>query len=368
MTDPPLLPQSHSTFPPLSPFLSSHSMDFGGADGRRHSLPELPAEAFMRKSADLNYKGVVSSSKATDEGGRGVTIGVADGVFRGAGNVDHGSSAGDLGFGFCLPPEVISGLGNLGGSTESTHWSQNITLQQPSFSATMDSQSSICVSSPMSITNPKGRDNQGRGTSGSSQEQSDEEDLEIEAGPSEQSTDPPDIRHIRRKVSNRDSARRSRKRKQAHLADLELQVEKLGGEKVSRSKQLIEAIQQFRDAATNNRVLKSDVEALRAKVKLAEDMVTRSSLSFSLNHLLQTQLISPQQLLNSQDFTLVADRSQTILQENDAIFSALAVTSNTANNNVEHGSVSGNNGMANDAVNQVTGTWPWESHVYGMSK
>lgn len=101
-------------------------------------------------------------------------------------------------------------------------------------------------------------------------------------------------------VSNRESARRSRKRKQAHLADLELQVsnifpcmfylidqikieeknwnlksylcfeysqvEQLRGENASLYKQLTDASQQFGDANTNNRVLKSDVEALRAKV------------------------------------------------------------------------------------------------------
>jgi hypothetical protein len=37
-------------------------------------------------------------------------------------------------------------------------------------------------------------------------------------------------------------------------------------ENASLFKQLTDASQQFRDANTNNRVLKSDVEALRAKV------------------------------------------------------------------------------------------------------
>ena len=45
-----------------------------------------------------------------------------------------------------------------------------------------------------------------------------------------------------------------------------LQVEQLNGEHVTLYKQLNEATQQLRDATTNNRVLKSDVEALRAKV------------------------------------------------------------------------------------------------------
>jgi len=46
------------------------------------------------------------------------------------------------------------------------------------------------------------------------------------------------------------------------------QVEQLRLENASLFKQLTDASQQFRDANTNNRVLKSDVEALRAKVNI----------------------------------------------------------------------------------------------------
>lgn len=69
-------------------------------------------------------------------------------------------------------------------------------------------------------------------------------------------------------VSNRESARRSRRRKQAHLQDLESQVEQLRGENNSLYKHLTDANQQFTDAVTDNRVLKSDVETLRIKVNL----------------------------------------------------------------------------------------------------
>lgn len=44
------------------------------------------------------------------------------------------------------------------------------------------------------------------------------------------------------------------------------QVEQLRGENSTLHRQLTDAFQQFRDADTNNRVMKSDVEALRAKV------------------------------------------------------------------------------------------------------
>ncbi|KAJ0494648.1 putative transcription factor bZIP family [Helianthus annuus] len=74
-----------------------------------------------------------------------------------------------------------------------------------------------------------------------------------------------DVKKHKRMVSNRESPRRSRKRKQAHLTDLEQQVELLRGEYSDLFKQLTSASHQFKDASTNNRVLKSEVEALRAK-------------------------------------------------------------------------------------------------------
>ncbi|XWS17941.1 hypothetical protein CRYUN_Cryun33cG0110900 [Craigia yunnanensis] len=179
---------------------------------------------------------------------------------------------------------------------------QNLT---PKRSILVDSQSSICVSAG---NNPKSRENVVRGaTSASSEhnqsdddeeEEEEEEDAETDAGQSEQSLDPSNLKRLRRMLSNRESARRSRKRKQEHLTDLELQAERMRGENDSLYRQLTNTHQQFRDADTNNRVLKSNVEALRAKVKLAEDMLARGSLTCSLNQLLQTHLTSPQPMAN----------------------------------------------------------------------
>lgn len=45
------------------------------------------------------------------------------------------------------------------------------------------------------------------------------------------------------------------------------QVKQLKGENETLFNQLLDASQQYRDANTNNRVLKSDVDALRAKVQ-----------------------------------------------------------------------------------------------------
>ncbi|XP_068472004.1 basic leucine zipper 9-like [Phaseolus vulgaris] len=190
--------------------------------------------------------------------------------------------------------DAVTAFSTCGGITDSilAHF-QDLTPIQSTISATIDSQSSICgpVGSPVCGKKANGRDNEVKGataTSGSSREPSDEDD---EGGNCQRST-PVDTKRLRRKNSNRESARRSRRRKQAHLADLEWQVERLRQENSHLFNQLNDASQQFRDADTNNRVLKSDVEALRAKVKLAEEMVRRGTITPFNNQILpsQTQL------------------------------------------------------------------------------
>jgi len=84
---------------------------------------------------------------------------------------------------------------------------------------------------------------------------------------------PGDEKRVRRMLSNRESARRSRRRKQAHLSELEMQVAQLRVENTTLVKQLTDISHKFNQAAVDNRVLKSDVEALCAKVKMAEDLV-----------------------------------------------------------------------------------------------
>ncbi|KAJ0664512.1 putative transcription factor bZIP family [Helianthus annuus] len=168
-----------------------------------------------------------------------------------------------------IRPSFIENLNRFstsGGMLGNSIWSQNIIPQNSSVTMTMDAQSSICAESPTSEIKPIRRDNNAIGTT-SDEEQSDY-DPEIETGQCEQSNDVVDVKRIKRMVSNRESARRSRRRKQAHLTDLEQQVEKLRAEYSVLFKQLTTATHQYNDASTNNRVLKSDVEALRAKVKL----------------------------------------------------------------------------------------------------
>lgn len=196
-----------------------------------------------------------------------------------------------------------------GGIAGDPLWSQNLTPKNSGVTVTIDSQSSICAESPTSDNKP------GNNVIGatSDDEQSDDE---IEAGQCVQSNDQMDVKRIKRMVSNRESARRSRRRKQAHLTDLEQQVERLREEYGTLFKQLTNASQQFKDASTDNRVLKSNVEALRAKVKLAEDIVARGSLTSSLSHLIQNHLTTPQ-LFNGQTMSRMGNVSPTITVRGD---------------------------------------------------
>ncbi|KAJ6392068.1 hypothetical protein OIU77_025931 [Salix suchowensis] len=111
-------------------------------------------------------------------------------------------------------------------------------------------------------------------TSGSSREDSDDDDLEGDTGTNE-NMDPADVKRVRRMQSNRESARRSRRRKQAQLNELETQVGQLRDERTSLITHFTDVNQKCDDAAVDNRILKADIETLRAKITMAEEQVKR---------------------------------------------------------------------------------------------
>ncbi|KAM1726244.1 basic leucine zipper 9-like [Malus sylvestris] len=327
-------------------------------------LKRSPSEVCLGEALEyLLEKPMIGQEAADTQGHRDEKIGELRARDRSFADTDvffGDVCAGDHSFGF-QNRDIMNGFSS-SELTETLLCTQNLTPKNSCISAAMDSQSSICVGSPTSAAKPIGGDNQARGAySGSSGEQSDEDDFEIEVSPCGDSTEPLDIKRIRRKVSNRESARRSRRRKQAHLADLESQVEQLRGENSTLYRQLTDAFQQFRDADTNNRVMKSDVEALRAKVKLAEDMVARGSMTSNLNQILQGHLGTPQPL-NPQNFRGVAAHvSPTItIHGEDAPYAGIAVSGQNASFGL------GNAGMANsnlsnrmmsDTISCVSDMW-----------
>ncbi|KGN62845.1 basic leucine zipper 9 [Cucumis sativus] len=322
----------------------------------KRSSSELALEEFLRKAA------VISNDDATDP---------EDDVFkiddqqiiirspkRGKNFQDSPDATyffGDIDFSYFLVKnnrEIMDAIVNCGGGlAEAPLRSQNLTPKRSSFSPTLDSQSSI-VGSPTSASNLMGGEHQRGNNSGSSEDQSDDE---IEAGSCDQSTDALALKRMRRMISNRDSARRSRRRKQAHLAELENQVKQLKGENETLFNQLLDASQQYRDANTNNRVLKSDVDALRAKVKLAEDTLARGSMTCSLNQLLQSHLSTPQPLTALRRMPT----SPLGFSGDEVSYSGVTMSGqNPTAAGIPNSEMHMKTGMGSEAVSCISGIWP----------
>ncbi|KAK1556340.1 hypothetical protein Q3G72_003188 [Acer saccharum] len=109
------------------------------------------------------------------------------------------------------------------------------------------------------------------GSSGPSRDQSEDDDATTD------NIDPADEKPVQRMLPNRESVRHSRRRKQAHLTELELEayVSQLTVENSSLLKRGADIRQKFNEAGVKNRVLKANVETLRAKMKMAEESIKR---------------------------------------------------------------------------------------------
>ncbi|KAK8532508.1 hypothetical protein V6N13_131830 [Hibiscus sabdariffa] len=130
--------------------------------------------------------------------------------------------------------------------------------------------------SAVSTTHKKSGTQVKQATSGSSREDSDDGELEGDTETTE-NMDPADAKRARRMRSNRESARRSRRRKQAHMNKLEAQVGQLRVEHSTLLKRLTDINHKYDEAVVDNRILKADIETLRAKVKMAEETVKRAT-------------------------------------------------------------------------------------------
>lgn len=193
----------------------------------------------------------------------------------------------------------------------------------------------------------------------------------------------------------------------------------------------MDASQQLTDAATDNRVLKSDVEALRVKVgisapfeqrtnspiselyfqvwalesghkiprlilhwisqvKMAEDLVTRGSLAFTLNNLLQSPAVAPQ-LPSAHHVCRASELPPPVgVQGDEGRYAGMGVNGQLQPAGMEAGEHGGNSQgskssqsqsmerlpgleqlqsrIAGDISSCGSDMWPWASHVVPVSK
>ncbi|CAA7046141.1 unnamed protein product [Microthlaspi erraticum] len=111
-------------------------------------------------------------------------------------------------------------------------------------------------------------------TSVSSRDDSDDDDLDGDTETADNG-DPTDVKRARRMLSNRESARRSRRRKQEQMNEFDTQVGQLRVEHSTLLSRLSDMNHKYDAAAVDNRILRADIETLRTKVKMAEETVKR---------------------------------------------------------------------------------------------
>ncbi|KAL0867146.1 hypothetical protein Bca101_046264 [Brassica carinata] len=151
--------------------------------------------------------------------------------------------------------------------------SVNLNQSQPQGSVVAQtSPDASCIRSVPSTSIQKKPDVPARQTTSiSSRDDSDDDDLDGDAD----NGDPTDVKRARRMLSNRESARRSRRRKQEQMNEFDTQVGQLRGEHSTLLSRLSDMNHKCDAAAVDNRILRADIETLRTKVKMAEETVKR---------------------------------------------------------------------------------------------
>ncbi|KAL5199654.1 hypothetical protein ABZP36_020857 [Zizania latifolia] len=292
---------------------------------------ELELEAFIREDA----AGGGGGRSKTGEGAGGVVAGV-------------------------FSPGELSGLGfadsntlDDGSSGNHLWWPERIRTPRPAVSTTVESRTAASISASPRVTTSANH-----APESDSDSDSDSDSLpDTEGSPCVRGKRSTETKRIRRMVSNRESARRSRRRKQAQLTDLESQVEKLKGENASLFKKLTDASQQFSTAVTDNRILKSDVEALRVKVKMAEDLVARTAMSCGLGQLGLAPLLNSRKMCQALDMLTVTGLD---LSGGNACFKGLNPAQQIQNSPVQSTAIleSQDNRMSSEVTSCSADMWP----------
>lgn len=111
-----------------------------------------------------------------------------------------------------------------------------------------------------------------KATHGLSQPESRHDSSDVGSGDDQDGTDGGDdeTKRLRRMLSNRESARRSRRRKQAHLGELQEKVDALSGENERMLRQLHALHASFNGVMQRNRVVKQNTAYLRAHLVSGE--------------------------------------------------------------------------------------------------
>ena len=96
--------------------------------------------------------------------------------------------------------------------------------------------------------------------------------VEMWLAPINSPTPPLTNRRVRRMLSNRESARRSRRRKQAHLGELQLKVDQLQRENQDLLNKLHQLHVSFNSMMARNRMIKDNMAYLRMQIMSGEPL------------------------------------------------------------------------------------------------